>query len=45
MDKPENYVLTYKRRWRIETNYGVEDEAKIKSKSINYLIRYFYFLD
>lgn len=39
-----DYVLLYKRRWQIETNYRVEDEAKIKSKSIHYLIRYFYFL-
>lgn len=44
MDNPEDYVLLYKRRWQIETNYRVEDEAKIKSKSANYLIRYFYFL-
>lgn len=44
MDNPEDYVLLYKRRWQIETNYRVEDEAKIKSKSTNYLIRYFYFL-
>jgi len=38
------YILYYKKRWQIETNYRVEDEAKIKSKSTNYLIRYFYFL-
>lgn len=37
------YIFYYKRRWQIETNYRVEDEAKIKSKSSNYLIRYFYF--
>lgn len=37
-------IITYKRRWQIETNYRVEDEAKIKSKSTNYLIRYFYFM-
>lgn len=40
----KEYVLNYKRRWQIETNYRVEDEAKIKSKSTNYLIRFFYFL-
>jgi len=40
----KNYVLNYKTRWQIETNYRVEDEAKIKSKSTNYLIRYFYFI-
>jgi len=38
------YVYYYKRRWQIETNYRVEDESRIKSKSTNYLIRYFYFL-
>lgn len=43
-DNPEDYVFQYKRRWQIETNYRVEDEAKIKSKSSNYLIRYFYFI-
>lgn len=43
-DNPIDYVMLYKRRWQIETNYRVEDEAKIKSKSSNYLIRYFYFM-
>lgn len=38
------YVFYYRRRWQIETNFRVEDEAKIKSKSTNHLIRYFYFL-
>lgn len=38
------YIWWYKRRWQIETNYRVEDEGRIKSKSTNYLIRYFYFL-
>ena len=38
------YIWYYKRRWQIETNYRVEDEARIKSKSSIYLIRYFYFL-
>lgn len=38
------YIWYYKRRWQIETNYRVEDEAMIKSKSTSYLIRYFYFL-
>lgn len=41
---PKDYVFLYKKRWQIETNYRVEDEAKIKSKSSHYLIRYFYFL-
>lgn len=38
------YIWYYKRRWQIETNYRVEDEGRIKSKSTNHLIRYFYFL-
>lgn len=38
------YIWHYKKRWQIETNFRVEDEGKIKSKSSNYLIRYFYFL-
>ncbi|MBI4010598.1 MAG: transposase [Candidatus Aenigmarchaeota archaeon] len=38
------YVKFYKRRWRIETNFRVDDEAKIKSKSVFSVIRYFYFL-
>lgn len=38
------YICHYKRRWQIETNYRVEDEGRIKSKSTNYLVRYFYFL-
>lgn len=37
------YVNFCKKRWRIETNFRVEDEAKIKSKSIFPIIRYFYF--
>lgn len=44
LSNPKDYVLLYKRRWQIETNYRVEDEARIKSKSAYYLIRYFYFL-
>lgn len=38
------YIWYYKRRWQIETNFRVEDESKIKSKSCDHLIRYFYFL-
>lgn len=38
------YIWYYKRRWQIETNYRVEDEGRIKSKSTYYIIRYFYFL-
>ena len=43
-DTALDYVKRYKRRWQIETNYRVQDEARIKSKSAHYLIRYFYFL-
>lgn len=38
------YLYFYKKRWRIETGFRVEDEAKIKSKSIYPIVRYFYFL-
>lgn len=38
------YICQYKKRWQIETNFRVEDEAHIKSKSVSYLIRYFYFI-
>lgn len=38
------YIILYKYRWQIETNFRVEDEARIKSKSVSYLIRYFYFM-
>jgi len=38
------YIWWYKKRWQIETNFRVEDEGRIKSKSTNHLIRYFYFL-
>jgi hypothetical protein len=38
------YIWHYKRRWQIETNFRVEDEGRIKSKSCSYLVRYFYFL-
>jgi hypothetical protein len=38
------YLYYYSRRWQIETNFRVEDEGRIKSKSTKYLVRYFYFL-
>ena len=38
------YIWWYKRRWQIETNFWVQDEARIKSKSCHHLIRFFYFL-
>ena len=34
----------YPRRWQIETNFRVMDEAKIKSKSNEHIVRYFYFM-
>lgn len=39
-----NTVGTYKKRWRIETGYRVQDEATIKCKSKDMKIRYFIFL-
>ncbi len=38
-----NLIQTYKKRWRIETNYKVQDEALIKCKSTDMKIRYFIF--
>ena len=40
----ENLIMTYKKRWRIETQFRVQDEAKIKCKSKDIKIRYFLFL-
>ena len=40
----ENLVVTYKKRWRIETQFRVQDEATIKCKSKDMKIRYFLFL-
>jgi len=37
-------IKTYKKRWRIETGFRVQDEAKIKCKSTDMKIRYFIFL-
>ena len=39
----ENLVVTYKKRWRIETQFRVQDEARIKCKSKDMKIRYFIF--
>jgi hypothetical protein len=39
-----NIIATYKKRWRIETGFRVQDEAKIKCKSKNMKIRYFFFV-
>ena len=40
----ENLVVVYKKRWRIETMFRVQDEACIKYKSKDMKIRYFLFL-
>lgn len=40
----ENIVSTYKGRWRIETGFRVQDEARILSKSTSARIRFFYFV-
>ena len=37
-------ICKYKNRWQIETDFRVQDEARIKTKSNIALIRYFYFL-
>ncbi len=37
-------IKTYKQRWQIETDFRVQDEARIKSKSNIQIVRYFYFL-
>jgi IS4 transposase len=39
-----NLVVFYKKRWRIETMFLVQDEARIKCKSKDMKIRYFLFL-
>jgi len=40
----EKVVATYKKRWRIETQFRVQDEARIKCKSKDMKIRFFFFL-
>ena len=40
----ENLVITYKKRWRIETQFRVQDECRIRSKSKEMKVRYFLFL-
>jgi len=39
-----NLLSTYKKRWRIETQFRVQDEARIKCKSKEMHVRYFLFL-
>ena len=40
----ENLVILYKKRWRIETMFRIQDEACIKCKSKDMRVRYFLFL-
>ena len=40
----ENLIITYKKRWRIETQFRVQDESRIRSRSKEMKIRYFLFL-
>ena len=37
-------ISKYKQRWQIETDFRVHDEARIKTKSNDPIVRYFYFL-
>lgn len=39
-----NVIITYKKRWMIETMFRVQDEARIMSKSKNINIRFFNFI-
>lgn len=40
----EEMIKTYRTRWRIETSFRVQDEARIKCKSTDMKIRYFLFM-
>ena len=40
----DGIIATYKKRWRIETSFRVQDEARIKCKSKEMKIRSFLFL-
>jgi len=40
----EDCLTQYKKRWRIETHFRVQDEARIKCKSKEMKIRYFLFM-
>jgi len=40
----EEMIRTYRKRWRIETSFRVQDEAQIKCKSKEMKIRYFLFM-
>lgn len=38
------YVHEYRKRWNIETGFRMQDEARIKTKSVEVTVRYFLFL-
>jgi len=38
------YIRIYRKRWNIETGFRVQDEARIKTKSLGIKVRYFVFL-
>ncbi len=40
----DEIIKTYRKRWRIETGFRVQDEAQIKCKSKEMKIRYFLFM-
>lgn len=40
----DELISTYRKRWQIETNFRVQDEATIKCKSTDMKIRYFFFI-
>lgn len=42
--KLDEMIRTYRKRWRIETGFRVQDEARIKCKSKDMKIRYFLFM-
>lgn len=42
--KLDTIIKTYRKRWRIETQFRVQDEATIKCKSKDMKIRYFIFV-
>ena len=44
LDDIEKYAEVYRKRWNIETMFRVHDEARIKTKSKNSVIRLFYFI-
>ena len=44
LDSGMEYVHLYCKRWQIETNFRMEDQVRIKSKSVQVIIRYFYFM-